>query len=116
EGDDLGDTVAAVLLRDIVDDAIASVDGKVDVHVGHRLAAGIEEALQEQVVLDRVDVGDFEAVGDERAGGGAAAGADLNAVALGKGVEVTDAQEVVGQAELADRLQIELEPLVQLGR
>jgi hypothetical protein len=76
EGDDLGDAVAAVLLGDVVDDAVASVDGEVDVHVGHRLAAGVEEALEEQVVLDRVDVGDLEAVGDERAGRRAAARAD----------------------------------------
>src|SRR5439155_15348658 len=101
---DLGDGVAAVLRGDVVDDAVASVDREVDVHVGHRLPAGVEEALEEQVVLDRVDVGDLEAVGDERAGGGAAAGPDLDAVALGEGDEIPDDQEVVGEAELADRL------------
>ncbi len=65
EGDDLRDAVAAVLLGDVVDDAVASLDGEVDVHVRHRLAARVQEPLEEQVVLDRVDVGDLEAVGDE---------------------------------------------------
>ncbi len=78
EGDHLRDAVAAVLLGDVVDDALAAVDGEVDVDVRHRLAARVEEALEEQVVADRVEVGDLEAVRDERAGGGAAARADAD--------------------------------------
>ena len=69
EGDDLRDAVVAVLLAHVVDDALAAFDGEVDVDVGHRLAARVEEALEHQVVADRVDVGDRERVGDERAGG-----------------------------------------------
>ena len=84
EGDDLRDAVAAVLLGHVVDHALAAGDGEVDVHVGHLLAAGIEEALEEQVVADRVEVGDLEAVGDEAAGGRAAAGADADAVAASR--------------------------------
>ena len=67
EGDDLRDAVAAVLLGHVVDDALAAGDGEVDVHVGHRLAARVEEPLEQQVVADRVEVGDLEAVGDEAA-------------------------------------------------
>ena len=116
EGDDLGDAVAAVLLRDVVDHPLAAVDGEVDVDVRHRLAARVEEPLEEQVVLDRVDVGDLERVGGERAGGRAAARADADAVPLREVDEVPDDQEVVGEAHLADRLQLELEPLAQLRR
>ena len=116
EGDDLGDAVAAVLLGDVVDDAVAAGDGEVDVDVRHRLAARVEEALEEQVVPDRVDVGDLEAVGDERAGGRAAARADADPVPLREADEVPDDQEVVGEAHLADRLQLEREPLLELGR
>ena len=92
------------------------VDGEVDVDVGHRLAARVEEALEEQVVADRVEVRDLEAVGDEGAGGGAAAGADADPVPLRERDEVPDDQEVVGEAHLLDRLQLELEPLAQLRR
>ena len=56
------------------------------------------------------------AVRDERAGGRAAAGADADAVRLREVDEVPDDQEVVGEAHLADRLQLELQPLAQLGR
>ncbi len=116
EGDDLGDAVAPVLLGDVVDHPLAALDGEVDVDVRHRLAARVEEALEEQVVLDRVDVGDLERVGGERAGGRAAAGADADPVHLREVDEVPDDQEVVGEAHLADRLQLELEPLAQLRR
>ena len=66
EGDDLGDAVAAVLLGHVVDHALAAGDGEVDVDVGHLLAARVQEPLEQQVVADRVEVGDLEAVGDER--------------------------------------------------
>ena len=116
EGDDLRDAVAAVLLGDVVDHPLAALDGEVDVHVRHVLAGRVEEALEQQPVADRVDVGDLEAVGGERAGGRAAAGADADAVPLREADEVLDDQEVVGEAHLADGLQLELEPLPQLGR
>ena len=116
EGDDLRDALAAVLLGDVVDDALAAGDGEVDVHVGHRLAARVEEALEEQVVADRVEVGDLEAVGDEAAGRRAAARADADAVLLGEVDEVPDDEEVVLEAHLLDRLELEAEALVELGR
>ncbi len=91
-------------------------DREVDVDVGHRLAARVEEALEEKVVLDRVDVGDLEAVGDEGAGCRAAAGADADPVPLREGDEVPDDQEVVREAHLADRLQLELQAVGELRR
>ena len=115
EGDDLRDPVAAVLLGDVVDHPLAALDREVDVHVGHVLAGRVEEALEEEPVADRVDVGDLEAVRGERAGGRAAAGTDADPVRLREVDEVPDDQEVVGEPHLADRLQLELEPLAQLG-
>src|SRR5215203_286587 len=104
--------------RDWSSDVCSSdlLDGEVDVDVRHRLAAGVEEPLEEEVVLDRVDVGDLERVGGERACGRAAAGADADPVHLREVDEVPDDQEVVGEAHLTDRLQLELEPLPQLRR
>ena len=53
--------VGAVLLLDVVDDAVAAVLAEVDVEVGHRHALGIEEALEQQLVAQRVEVGDAAA-------------------------------------------------------
>ena len=49
-------------------------------------------------------------------GRGAAARADADAVRLREVDEVPDDEEVVGEAHLLDRLQLEAEPLVELGR
>ncbi len=116
EGDDLRDAIAAVLLGDVVDDLVAAEDREVDVDVRHRLATRVQEALEEEVVLDRVDVRDLEAVGDERARRRAAPGPDPDPVPLREGDEVPDDQEVVGEPHLADRLELELEPLLELRR
>jgi hypothetical protein len=115
ERDDLGHAVAAVFLGDVVDDALAALDGEVDVHVGHVLARGIEEALEQQAVPQRVDVGDLEAVRGERAGGRASPRPHRDAVPLREADEVRDDEEVVGEAHLADRLELEAQPLVELG-
>ena len=116
ERDDLRHAVAPVLLGDVVDHALAALDGEVDVHVGHVLAGRVEEALEQEPVAHRVDVGDPEAVGGERAGGAAAARArPRRRSRFAKRDEVGDDQEVVGEAHLAHRLELELEPLGQLG-
>ena len=65
EGDDLRNAVATVLLDDVLHHALAAVDREVDIDVWHRLASWVEEALEQQVVTNRINVGDLEAVGDE---------------------------------------------------
>ena len=76
EGDDLGHVLAAVLPRDVLDDLAAARLAEVDVDVGRADALLVQEALEDEVVLDRVDVGDAEAVRHEAARGRAAARAD----------------------------------------
>ena len=61
EGDDLRDLLAAVLLGDVLDDFAAAARAEIDVDIGHADALGIEEALEEQAVLQRIDVGDAHA-------------------------------------------------------
>ena len=116
ERDDLGDPVSAVLVGHVVDHAVATVDGEVDVDVGHRLPTRVEETLEQELVADRVDVGDAEAVGDERSRCGAAAGADADPASPRERDEVRHDQEVVREAHLPDRLQLERETVAQLGR
>ena len=67
ERDDLGDVVVAVLAGDVGDDLVAPAVLEVDVDVGHRHPVGVEEALERQLVVDRVDRRDAEGVGDDRA-------------------------------------------------
>ena len=96
EGDDLRDVLAAVLARDVVDHLAAPPLAEVDVDIGQRHALGVEEALEDQVVVERIDVGDPQAVGDEAAGGRAAARADRDALLARVADEIPDDQEVPG--------------------
>ena len=101
-GDDLGDPVLAVLLRGVADHLAAPALVEVHVDVGHRDALGVEEPLEDQLVLDRVEVGDAQDVGDQRAGRRPAAGAAPDADRLGVLDEVGGDQEVAGEAHLDD--------------
>ena len=115
EGDDLRHALGAVLLGHVADHALPAAHGEVDVDIRHRHALGVQEALEQQVVGQRVDVGDLQRVGDDRAGGAAAARADGDAVALGPVDEVPDDQEVGVEAHLVDDAELHLHALDGVG-
>jgi hypothetical protein len=114
EGDDLRDLVAAVALLDVADHLAAPRFAEVDVEVRHRDALGIEEALEQQAELHRIEIGDGQRPGDHRAGAGAAARPDRNAMLLRPFDEVGDDQEVGGEAHVDDDAGLEVEP-VEIG-
>ena len=65
ESDDLGDPVLAVFGCDVADDLRPPLIAEVDVKIGHADPVGIEEALENQRILEWVDVGDFQAIGGQ---------------------------------------------------
>ena len=105
----------AVLLPHVLDHLAAPLEAEVDVDVGHRDALGIQEALEEEVVLERADVGDAERVRDQRARRRAAARSDRDAAVARRLDEVGDDQEVAGVAGLRDDAQLVVEPLAHVG-
>ncbi len=115
-GDDLSDAVGPVASVDVVDDSSAALDIEVDVDIRHGHPLGIEEPLEDQAVLKRIDVRDPQAVGDQAAGGGAAAGADLDALLPSGPGEVPHDQEVGCEAGRPDHAQLVREPLQVLRR
>ena len=117
ERDDLGDVlVPAVLVRDVAHHLGAPRDREVYVHVRHVDAVGVQEALEEQGVLQRVEVRYLQRVGDDGAGRRAAPGPDGDLPVLGVLDEVPDDEEVVGEAHLPDGLELELEAPADLLR
>ena len=107
---DLRHRLGAVLLLHVADHAVAAILAEVDVEVRHRHALGIQEALEQEAVAQRIEIGDAEGVRDERAGPGAAPRSDGHAVALRPVDEVGDDQEVPGEPHLHDRRRLEVEP------
>ena len=71
--DDLRHAVVPVLVLHVADHLVAAVLAEVDVEVGHRHALGVQEALKQQPEAQRIEVGDGERPGDDRAGARAAA-------------------------------------------
>ncbi|ERJ36251.1 hypothetical protein L810_0713 [Burkholderia sp. AU4i] len=112
EGGDLRHGVRAVFFLHVLDHAIAAVLAEVDVEVGHRHAFRVQETLEQQVVAQRVEVGNAERVRDQRTGARAAARADRHAVVLRPVDEVRNDQEVAGKAHLRDGPALEFEALV----
>ena len=102
EGDDLGHVVGAEAADHVLDDFVAAVAGEVHVHVGHgALAADGEEALEDDVVLDGVDVRHAGGVGDEAAVHRAAGGGQ-HALVAREGEDFADQQQVLAEVGLVD--------------
>ena len=113
EGDDLGDVVVAVLLRRVADHLLAPVVREVHVHVRHLPPLDVEEALEDEVVGERVDVGDAEAVENE-AGRRRSAHAHGDRLLMREDGEVVHDEHVVGEAGLAHDVQLVLQALANL--
>ncbi len=107
----MGDAVRTIALAHIGDHLVAAVLAEIDVEIGHRHALGIEEALEQQAEADRIEIGDGERIGDQRARAGAAAGANGDAFGLGPFDEVGDDQEVTLIVHAGDDIEFEGEPL-----
>ena len=110
ERDDLRHVLAAVLPGDVLDDLAAPPLAEVDVDIGQRDALGVEEALEDEVEVDRVDVGDAQAVRHQAAGRRPAAGPHRDALLARVADEVPDDQEVPRVLHLLDHVELVRQP------
>ena len=115
EGNDLRDLLPPVLFGDVLDHFAAPARAEIDVDIGHADALGIQEALKQQPVSQRIDIGDLHRVADQAAGGRAAARPHRNALLLGEADEVPDDQEVARELHLLDHLDFAIQPLGVFG-
>ena len=115
ERPDLRDAIGAVLLRDIRDDLVAAVVHEVDVDVREGVALEVQEAVEDEPVADRIDVGEVDRVVHERSAGRAAHGRE-DPVLARVADEVLHDEDVSRIAELADDGQLLVEPFAQLRR
>ena len=97
----------------VLDHFAAALEAEVDVDVGHRHALGIQEALEQEIELERADVGDAQRVRDERARRGSAARADRDPPVARRVDEVGDDEEVAGIAGLGDDAELVVEALAR---
>ena len=113
-GNDLRDAVAAVFLRHIVDHPVAPFHAEVDIEVRQGDTLGVEETFEQQVELQRIEIGDLQGIGHQRASAGTTSGADGNAVVLGPLDKVGNDKEVAGKAHIVDYVQLDLQAIFVL--
>ena len=106
ERDDLGDMVPAVAFGRVADDLVPVAGIEVHVDVRHVAPARVQEALEQQVVPDGVQVGDLEGVGHGTTRSTAPAGADPDAPVPRVPDDVPGDEEVRGEAHVSDDLQL----------
>ena len=113
EGDDLRHPVVAVLARDVLDDFVAAAVLEVDVDIRHRHPVRVEEALERQAVLERVDRGDAERVRHDGSRRAAAAGRH-DPPLPGEADEIGHDQEVRAVTHPIDDPELVVEPVADL--
>ena len=96
----------AVLLVDVLDDALAAIAARqIEIDVGPLAALFRQEPLEQQLHPDRIDRGDAEAVADG-AVGGRAASLDEDVVLPAEIDDVPDDEEIAGELELLDQIEL----------
>ncbi len=105
EGDDLRDVLRAVLLDHVADHLRAPAVGEIHVDIGHADPLGVQETLEDQVVANRVDIRDAEAIGGEAARRRSTPRSDRHSLGTGMGDEVLDDQEVTRIVHLPDHVE-----------
>ncbi|MNS76001.1 hypothetical protein D3C72_1095340 [compost metagenome] len=65
KGNNLRYRVTTVHVRDVLNHLVAFLHAEVNVEVGHRNTFRVKETFKQQVEFQRIEVGDFERVGDK---------------------------------------------------
>ena len=104
----------SVFFVDVLDDLLPMGGREVDIDVGRRRHLLMEEALEEQVVLDRIDPRDAEQVGDDAVRRRATPLA-RDAARPGKPHQVPVDEEELGKAGLVDDVELFLQAGRDLG-
>ena len=113
EGDHTGDVILAVGVLDIFMRQGQILE--IDIYIRHRDSVRIQETLEQELVLDRIQVGDSQAIGHHGASRGTTAWPHHAALRPRSRDVVLHDQEVVREAHTADGLELEVYPLGLLG-
>ena len=93
----------------VTDHLFTAILAEVDVDIWHRDPVRVEKSLEDQIVLERAEVGDTEAVGDDRSNRRSATRADRYSLTSGVPAEVPGDQEIGDKTHLDDHRDLVLE-------
>ena len=115
EGDDLGHVVAPIFLCDVLNDLAPPVHAKINIDIRHGHALRVQKALEQQLMLQRVDIGDSQCIRDQRSRGRSAARSNRNVVLAGIADEIPDDQKISRKLHLLDDGEFALQALLVIG-
>ncbi len=101
ESHDLANGIAPVELGHVFDHLCPAPDTKIDVDIRHRDAFGIQEPLEQEIMLYRVDIRDLQTVRDQRAGCRASSRSDGNIPIARESHEFPDDQKISRESHSA---------------
>ena len=104
--------VGPVLFRHIVDDLAPAFKAEVDVKVGHADPLLVEEALEEEVIFQGIDIGDEEGIGCQGGRPRPPARAHHDLIFMGEADKIPDNQIVVGKTHVVDHRQLVIQALL----
>ena len=111
-GDDVGHLLLAIFLRDPVEHAAAAIVIEINVDIGQGDTVGIQETLEQEVVLDGVHLGDTQAIGHGTTGGRTTARTNGNVQFLASGTDVVlHDEEVAWETHRLHNVQLKLDAL-----
>lgn len=105
EGADLGHVFVAIFVLDVLDNLAATILAKIDINIGRLEPVDVQKPLEQQVVLQRTDVAQVQRVSHQRADA-RSAGRGRDAALAGETDEIPHDQEVVGEAERVDHVEL----------
>ena len=107
----MADGITAVFVFDVVNHAIAIGLAKINVKVGHGHPLRVQETLKQQVVLERIEVGNFQRIGHQGTGTGTPTWANWTAILFSPIDEVTHDQEITREAHVQDGVDLKFQAL-----
>ena len=115
ERDDLRDAFLSVGLTDVVNHLAAPTHAEINVNIGHRNALGVQESLEQQIVLQRVHVRDLQRVAHQAARSRASPRPHGNLLRARVTNEIPDDQEVAREAHLLNHLDFRRQAALVIG-
>ena len=116
ERHDLCHMVLAVFAHDVVDDLAAAELAEVRIEIRHAHALRVQKALEDEVILHGVHLGDVHAIGRDGAGTGAAPRPDRDALLLCPADEIRHNEIIVDIAHLLHDGHLVFQPLTVARR
>ena len=102
EGDDLPHLVAPVFALHILDHLFPAIHAKVDVKVGHRYPFGVQEPFKQQLIAQRVQIGNRQRIGHQTTRPRAPPRPDGNIIVFRPFDKIGNDQKVAGEPHALD--------------